>query len=311
MDVNEFSIIDRFFKNQAMQDPSVIIGIGDDAACLDIPDRHQLLVSTDTLVQGVHFLKEWDAYDIAWRSVMVNVSDIAAMGGVPRWVSLALCLPDYCETWLSRFAQGLASALQCYQIVLIGGDTTRGPLTITLTIQGTVLANQAISRSGAKVGDGIWVSGELGAAALAVSLLPDGPALLKDKKALMDKLLHPVPRLDLNTLLHQYASAAIDISDGLAADLYHICERSGVGASIHLADIPIHPLVKKYQVNPLEMALSGGDDYELCFCAAKEFSAQIRSQGCYYIGTIEQEPGLRAFVNGSIIDLPAKGYSHF
>src|SRR3990167_4555066 len=162
--MNEFSLIDIFFKKNALLRPEVIIGIGDDAACLEIPPNHQLLVSTDTLVAEVHFLSTWDPYDIAYRAVMVNVSDIAAMGGEPCWMTLALTIPDIDEEWISRFSEGFHAALKEYNIALVGGDTTRGPLSITITIHGTVPRSQAISRAGAKIGDEIWISGNLGEA---------------------------------------------------------------------------------------------------------------------------------------------------
>ena len=279
----------------------------------------QLLVSCDTLVAGIHFLSSWDAYDIAYRAVMVNVSDIAAMGGSPCWLTLALTLPTADEPWLQRFSQGFHDALKPYQIALIGGDTTRGPLSITLTIHGLVPAGKAVRRSGAAPGDIIYVSGELGAAALAVDGFTREDIPDNDKAAMMKKLLYPKPRTDLSQLLQTYATAAIDISDGLGADLHHICTESHVGACLDRDAIPIHSLVKKYQgSNALDFALSGGDDYELCFTVApsneKKLLQSLILAGltCYPIGVIEEQEGLRAKTpDGTMTPLVIRGYRHF
>jgi len=317
--MNEFELIDFFFKSIPHDRSDVVFGIGDDAACLQIPAQTQLLVSSDTLVADVHFLSSWDAYDIACKAVMVNVSDIAAMGGSPCWLTLALTLPDYNQQWLQRFAQGLTDSLSRFNIALIGGDTTRGPLSVTLTIHGLVPANKAIRRSGAKVGDKIYVSGPLGAAAQAVVFLSRTDIDADDLHCLNQKLMHPNPRVDLAPVLQQFATAAIDISDGFSADLAHICDASQVGANLNLAKIPVHPLVENYQGNnAIEFALSGGDDYELCFTVSsadeKEFLHALELAGltCYQIGIIEATPGLRARqLTGEVTPLDVKGYSHF
>ena len=317
--MNEFSLIDRYFKSITHPRRDVVFGIGDDAACLRIPDGMQLLVSTDSLVADVHFLSSWDPYDIAYKAVMVNVSDIAAMGGEPSWMSLALTLPAPDETWLQRFSQGLQDSLSQYNVALIGGDTTRGPLSMTLTIHGLIPEGCSVRRGGASPGDKIYISGAIGAAALAVANLKSNHIARTDNVVLMEKLLHPMPRVDLHHVLQTYATAAIDISDGLSADLYHICEASNVGATILTEAIPVHPLVKKYQgENALDFALGGGDDYELCFTVAPEDDVQLlmmlakEKRACYCIGVIEKEPGLRAKDRkGKHIELKPKGYSHF
>lgn len=317
--MNEFSLINHFFKQQAIEREDVVFGIGDDAACLAIPAGMHLLVSTDTLVADVHFLSEWDAYDIAYKAVMVNISDIAAMAANPCWISLALTLPELNPMWLKRFSEGLHSCLKKFNISLIGGDTTRGPLSITITIHGLAPVGQVVRRAGANIGDKIYVSGELGAAALAVASCKINKIEPVDKQLILDKLKHPNPRIDLTTILRQYASAAIDISDGLSADLNHLCDASGVGAKLDISAIPIHQLVKKYQpIKALDFALSGGDDYELCFTVPtkkeKEFLVAINKLGlsCYVIGTIVGERGLSILEeNGEISTLTPKGYSHF
>lgn len=313
--MNEFSLIKTYFDGISPHRDDVLFGIGDDAACVQIPQGMDLLVSTDTLVEGVHFLKQWDAYDIAMRAVNVNVSDMAAMAATPCWVSLAITLPMVDKPWLKRFSLGLSEALHRYHIALIGGDTTKGPLTISLTIHGLVPKGQAVRRKGAKVGDVIMVSGALGGAALAVSLLSDTTMNVESKEILMDKLLRPKPRIDLIEFLRAHASAAIDISDGLTADLNHLLEASHVGATLELSGIPVHPLVQQIQENnAIAFAISGGDDYEICFTlsrnAVKYFADPALN--CHCVGVIESELGLRAkTVSGDIVPLQAKGYTHF
>ncbi len=317
--MNEFSLIDTYFKSIPHQRDDVVFGIGDDAACLQIPRGMQLLVSCDTLVADVHFLSSWDAYDIACRAVAVNVSDIAAMGGSPCWLTLALTLPHFDEGWLQKFSRGLHDSLSRYNIALIGGDTTHGPLSMTLTIHGLVPAGKAVRRDGALPGDRIYVSGLLGGAAFAVAHLACQDINDVDKVILMKKLLHPVPRIDIIQDLRFFATAAIDISDGLSADLYHICIESGVGACLFLDSIPVHPLVRKYQgENALDFALSGGDDYELCFTVAPKNEEQLIRNltqlgiNCYPIGVIEETPGLRSkMLTGEIVPLKPSGYRHF
>jgi len=317
--MNEFSLIDQFFKSISLKRGDVVLGIGDDAASVTIPSGMNLLVSTDTLVSGVHFLPEWDAYDIAYKAAMVNVSDMAAMAAQPCWVTLALTLPELNEQWLASFSRGLKDSLNQFNIDLIGGDTTRGPLSITLTILGLAPFGQEIRRSGAKPGDIILVSKELGAAALAVKFLDKQNISLPDKAKLMDKLLHPQPRVDLTNFLRLNATAAIDISDGLSADLNHICVASGVGACLNLKAIPVHPLLNKYCGDKaVDLALTGGDDYELCFTVPATrldaLMSELRKADllCYPIGVIEAKPGLRMkTADNQYAELIPSGYSHF
>ena len=317
--MDEFSLINTFFKSISHHRDDVIVGIGDDAACLKISQGMDLVVSCDTLVEGIHFLSEWDPADIAYKAVMVNVSDMAAMGATPCWVTLALTLPSGDDVFLERFSQGLQRALKEYNIALIGGDTTRGPLTITLTIHGMLPSGQAVRRSGAVIGDLIYVSGELGAAALAVENLTSNDISGADKAVIMKKLLHPYPRIDLGCHLRDLSTAAIDISDGLNADLYHICDASQVGACLNLEAIPVHPLVKKYRgLTSLDFALSGGDDYELCFTVSPKKEQQLlnslaqSSLSIYPIGVIDEGQGIRIKTSlGEISPLPRRGYRHF
>ena len=317
--MDEFSLINTYFKSILDNRDDVILGIGDDAACLQIPVGMQLLVSCDTLIAETHFLSTWDAYDIAYKAVMVNVSDIAAMGGSPCWLTLAVTLPTFDEHWLKRFSQGLQDSLSRYSIALIGGDTTRGPLSMTLTIHGLIPEGKMVSRHGAAPGDKIYVSGELGAAALAVASSTRQDMSPIDIAILMEKLLHPEPRVDLNRDLQSFATAAIDISDGLSADLNHICMASGVGACLILDSIPVDPVVKKYQrERAIDFALSGGDDYELCFTVAPKneelllLSLAKSGLRCYPIGVIEHQQGMRmTLLSGETVVLEPRGYKHF
>lgn len=303
--MNEFELIETFFKLPAKLRDDVIIGIGDDAACVRPPPGQDLFISTDTLVADVHFSSNWDPYYIAWKAVMVNISDMAAMAAEPAWLSLALTLPKNDESWLQRFSLGLTEALATYNISLIGGDTTKGPLSLTITIHGLAKEGRGIRRSGAKLGDEIWLSGEIGAAALALQAKDDWPE--EDRALLMAYLQEPKPRVDLAPILQTYASAAIDISDGLGADLGHICKASGLSASLAWQDIPVHPLVHKYlSREALEFSLQGGDDYELCFTSPKASHAKLRAA--------LDKAGLRCYPIGHITEgdwIPMAGYRHF
>lgn len=317
--MDEFAVIDRFFKPLISSRGDVIVGIGDDAACLSVPSEDEVLVSTDTLVAGVHFLKEWDAYDVASRAIRVTISDIAAMGGTPTWITLGLTLPELDSQWLERFSKGLKDTLAIWDLALVGGNITKGPLSMTLTVQGLVPKGKSVLRRNAKAGDKIYVTGELGAAAFALRTLDQSSQVrLEDKASLMKKLLHPMPRIDLNTCLRHYATAAIDISDSLSADLNHICIASGLGACIEKKKIPIDPIIKTYvQARALDFALYGGDDYELCFTVApnqeKGLLTFLAKQGlvCYLIGVMQKEKELTLQQEEGLVHIIPRGYNHF
>ena len=331
--MQEFDLIKYYFNNALnteYSDNQIVLSIGDDAACIEIPSNQQIVISTDTLVADVHFFQHWDPYHIAYKAVMVNISDIAAMAAMPRWVSLALTMPNYNKNWLQRFAAGLFAALKKYNLILIGGDTTRGHLTITITIHGLVTKNCFITRSGARPGDKIFVSGNLGAAALAVKLLDEiqEDILLNDSTLnidhedflmLFNKLQYPQPRTDLQIILQKYASALIDISDGLSADLNHICTASNVGACLNVTSLPIHDLVTKYNApQSLHLVLTGGDDYELCFTVPpvkmQYFQQELHANNilCYEIGIIEDTLGLRLLNDDNVrSNYTPQGYVHF
>ena len=316
--MNEFAIIEHYFQQQTLLRPDVLVGIGDDGACVALPPGHQLVITTDTLVADVHFFSHWDPYDIAYRAVMVNLSDVAAMAATPCWASLALTIPDAEPQWLAKFSAGLYAALNLHKVSLIGGDTTKGPLTITLTLHSIVPNNQAVCRKGASSGDAIWLSGSLGAAALAMHYLTN-QLYLPDDHALWSSLLKPPARLDLTLLLREYASAAIDISDGLSADLNHLCQASNCGAILRWQSMPIYTELQALPFcTALQYIMQGGDDYELCFTvplhkhSAFKVALQQAQISCYEVGRIETQPGLRILLaDNTLQSYVPQGYCHF
>lgn len=318
--MNEFALINRYFRSLAQNDESVIVGSGDDAAVVKIPQGYQMAVSTDALVSGVHFLPKWHPGEIAYKAIAVNVSDMAAMGAEPKWVTIALSLPEIDIAWVAAFSEGLAGALKQYGILLVGGDLTRGPLNIAVTIQGLLPDGQALRRDAAKVGDSVYVTGCLGGAALAVEHLEDETLNERDFNSVLNLLKHPIARVKHGAVLLNFAHAAIDLSDGLSADLNHVCQASGVGACLYREQIPVHPAVlNAYGDKAVEFALSGGDDYELCFTVGSSkksgFEAAMRqSQLAYHeIGIIDEVCSLRLFdeTTNKINIIEAQGFQHF
>jgi thiamine-monophosphate kinase len=262
---NEFSLINRYFKKLTAQH-DVVVGIGDDAAILEPKEGHQLALATDSLVASVHFPDEANAYQVATRSLCVNLSDMAAMGATPKWFTLALTLPKQLATagWLQNFSQGLAEVAKQYNVALVGGDTTAGPLTISITVAGELPAGEGLCRGGAQAGDSIYVSGTLGDGAAGLFQLTQHSETISER--LLQRFYSPLPQIELGVGLRDYATACIDISDGLVADLGHLCKASGFGAAIKSDLLPIHSELKdNHSDQVLEWALSGGDDYQLCF----------------------------------------------
>lgn len=314
----EFSLIDRWFKRPAHA--SVALGIGDDCALLEVPDGQQLAVSIDTLVEGVHFFADADPVALGHKSLAVGLSDLAAMGAKPAWATLALTLPAANDSWLEGFSSGLFALADQHQLQLVGGDTCRGPLSITLQLHGLLPSGQAITRAGAQPGDGIWVTGWPGEAALALAARRGELRLADDWRQLLDERLdRPQPRVEQGLALRGIASAAIDLSDGLCADLTHILERSGVGARLHAAQLPLSPALLAHLDTQRAGAtvLAGGDDYELCVTvpAAREpwLSVFEAEQGVRLtrVGDVLADTGLRCVdAEGGDYPLPA-GYQHF
>lgn len=320
MSSNEFNLIQRFFNQEKNNRRDVILGIGDDAALLQVPLGHQLVASTDTLVSGRHFPKNTAPTDIAYKALAVNLSDLAAMGAEPAWILLALTIPNANEAWLRKFTEGFFSLMRHFQLQLVGGDMTQGPLTITVQALGFVPSGKALCRAGARVGDRIYVTGTLGDAGLALESRQKKSLLTKVQiQTIMQRLNRPEPRIEMGLALRDIATSAIDVSDGLAADLGHILSASRVGAILQLEKLP---LSESLQALPREVAweliLSAGDDYELCFTVPASHERALQQHLttlntlCTCIGSIKKEAGLTLLAeNGSVFNIEKTGFQHF
>ncbi|MDD4928618.1 MAG: thiamine-phosphate kinase [Gallionella sp.] len=266
--MSEFDLIRRHFTRPT---PGALLGVGDDAALLRVSEGQVLAVSSDMLVCGTHFFADADPRMLGHKTLAVNLSDLAAMGATPRWATLAISMPAADDVWLAEFSAGFFALAEAHGVELVGGDTTRGPLNLCVTIFGEVAADQALRRSGAQPGDEIWVSGCLGDAALALAHLQGRVILTEDEFAACSPSLHqPKPRVALGMALRGLASSAIDISDGLLADLDHILGASGVGAELDFSSLPASATMRRFLERPVgvQCVLAGGDDYELCFTVA-------------------------------------------
>jgi len=324
MSATEFDIIRRYFTRQQPQREDVIVGIGDDAALLQVAAGSELVVCMDTLVAGVHFPVSTGASAIGHKALAVNLSDLAAMGAAPAWATLSLTLPDADQDWLENFSQAFFRLADRYDVQLVGGDTTRGPLSVTVQAHGLVPGGKALRRQGAQPGDRVYISGTLGDAGLALQL---GEAA---DSALRQRLDYPEPRVSTGQLLRDFASAAIDVSDGLLADLGHLLEvdEQGIplGALINVDALPRSAVFTEtlQQAGPAqqplfyELPLSAGDDYELCFtvparsCEAMEAALSNQSIAYSAIGIIEHESGIRCHrANGEPYQPAMTGYRHF
>ncbi len=313
MTFHEFDIIEQFFNQQPIQHPHVILGIGDDAAIVQVPSQ-DLIITTDTLVKNVHFPESASAFDIGFKALAVNLSDLAAMGATPAWITLALTLPEVNEDWLKAFCAGLFELTQRYSVQLIGGDLTRGPLAITIQAHGFTPHQQAIQRYGAQPGDLVYVTHTLGDAALGLLCTKKKIAISPASELfVLTRLNRPEPRVEIGEKLRGVASAAIDISDGLASDLGHILKRSGVGARINVDSLPFSQALRESVTHEksLELALSGGDDYELCFTVPIEKN-KVFDFDCTCIGVITDGRGLELQRgDGSQYSMKMTGYQHF
>ncbi len=313
--MSEFDLIHKFFTRST---PSAELGVGDDAALLRVADGKELAISTDMLVSGTHFFPDADPFQLGHKTLAVNLSDLAAMGAVPRWVTLSLSLPNIDEAWLEKFSAGFFTLADDNGVELIGGDTTRGPLNLCVTIMGEVPRGKALRRDGAKVGDDIWVSGKLGQAALGLANLQGKFKFYGEVRDECLKALHqPQPRVSLGLALRGIANSAIDISDGLLADLGHILERSNVGAELEVEALPIVDDGVEKDVAQ-QCALAGGDDYELCFTAPKSqrdvlmaLAEQLKFP-LTRIGHIKAELGcVVRDGEGKAMTIEKGGYDHF
>ncbi|KXJ60615.1 MAG: thiamine-monophosphate kinase [Alteromonas sp. Nap_26] len=271
--MKEFDLIGRYFSNSGHKRKDVVIGIGDDCAVTTVPENQQLAVTTDTLVSGVHFLNNAPAKSVAYKAVAVNLSDLAAMGAEPAWISLSLSLPEVDETWLDEFAAGLYELTQYYSVELIGGDTVKGPMALTITAQGFIPPGSELTRSNAKPGDWVYVTGTLGDAGAGLDILKNALNVSGEAKdVLINRHYFPTPRVAVGTAIRRIATSCIDISDGLLSDLKHILKASECGAKIHVDRLPLSRALTS-AVSPeqaIEYALSAGDDYELIFTVGEE-----------------------------------------
>ncbi|MET0654774.1 MAG: thiamine-phosphate kinase [Pseudoxanthomonas sp.] len=311
----EFDLISRI-RARAQPRGDVALGIGDDAALLQVPQGRELVVTADTLNTGVHFPEGTAPADIGWKALAVNLSDLAAMGAAPAWCTLSLSLPQADERWLDSFLDGFLALADQYAIALVGGDTTRGPLSIAVTAMGWVEAGAALRRDHARVGDDVWVTGTLGDAAAALEAILHGRDV---SPILRQRLDRPSPRIAAGRRLAGIAHACIDLSDGLLADLAHVCERSGVGARVDLANLPASEMLTAFdRAQRIQWQATGGDDYELCFTAsprdrdlviqALDF-AQVQASR---IGRIVDGQGVQGFDGDGNPWLPSRsGYQHF
>lgn len=326
MALGEFDLIGKYFGplgRQAGGAGEVVVGIGDDAAVLAVPPGMQLVASLDTLVEGRHFRRGAPAGSVGHRALAVNLSDLAAMGAQPAWYLLSLTLPEVDEAWLAGFVAGMDALARRSGIRLVGGDTTRGPLAIAVQVMGLVPAGRALLRSGARPGDLLYVSGAPGEAAAGLALAlagatgddPDGAG----RTHLLHRFHYPEPRLALGQALRGLASACIDVSDGLAADALHLAQESGCGLFIDVQQLPLGEQLLAASGERLarEQALSGGDDYELCFtlpaARAGELPARLGAAGgvAHCIGRMEATPGLRLACGGVPYALQRLGFDHF
>ena len=278
--MKEFDLIDRFFKNGGHQRKDVLIGIGDDAALTKVAENQCLATTTDTLVSGVHFLEDTPARAVAYKAVAANLSDLAAMGAEPAWINLSLSLPNSEATWLEEFTEGLYELCQYYSVQLIGGDTVSGPLSLTITAQGFVPQASALTRKGAQPGDWVYVTGNLGDAGAGLDILRGELAAVgEDAAYLVKRHYYPSPRVMAGTTLRRSASACIDISDGLLADLGHVLEASGCGALIHVDRLPISEHLANVvdAEKAIQYGLTAGDDYELLFTIGEELKSKVET----------------------------------
>ncbi len=319
MSIAEFDVIANYFSQDFPKRSDVVLGVGDDAALCSIPSDKQLVVAVDTLIENVHFPLKTRPEDIGYKALAVNLSDMAAMGATPAWMTLALTCPHIDETWLSKFSSGLRELAESSKVSLIGGDTTSGPLTITIQIMGFVTPNSALQRSGAKSGDGIYVTGTVGDAGLGLASIEKRLVLARPLQKFVESRLHrPTPRLAEGKALRGIASSAIDISDGLAADLGHILKASGVGATIETDKLPLSSALRESlsAETAWNFALSSGDDYELCFTVPKDKERDLQDalpvNSYTRIGTIERRTGLRCISSNGRMFMPQEsGYEHF
>jgi thiamine-monophosphate kinase len=319
--LTERSLIERFFRDCGAHRTDVAVGVGDDAALIDLPPGMQLVAKTDTLVSGVHFLPHFPAASIGHRALAVNLSDVAAMGAEPAWALLALTLPSADATWLTEFATGLGALARKHNVALVGGDTTSGPLCITVQVLGYAPRPPVMLRSGGRAGDVVFVSGTPGDAAAGLELEQGKLTSATPAAAyyLKQRFLYPTPRVPLGQKLREHATACIDISDGLLGDAGKLAQASGCGVVLNADQLPLSPhLVSTAgDAQARELALTGGDDYELCFTVPVANVARMTRElppaewGYSPIGVLRAEPGAVVMRNGTVMQVSHSGFDHF
>lgn len=320
MSLSEFDLIDRFFRGCGARRIDVRVGVGDDAAILECPAGAELVAAVDSLVDGVHFPHGSPPASVGHRALAVNLSDLAAMGARPAWALLALTLPRADETWLSEFAAGMAALARAHEVALVGGDTTSGPLCISVQVLGHVPRSSALLRSGGKPGDALFVSGTPGDAAAGLAIEQGRLSAAGETAAyLRERFLYPAPRLALGECLRRYASACIDVSDGLLGDAAKLARASGCGVEIMHGDIRVSEALLRAvgEERARELALTGGDDYELCFSVRPAHVARLLAElpperwGYTRIGMLRETPGADVLRDGAVMSLSHSGYDHF
>lgn len=318
--MKEFDLIRNYFTEQVVKRKDVVLGIGDDCALVAPAQQQHIAITTDTLVAGVHFPESTEPRAIGHKAVAVNLSDLSAMGAEPAWLSLALTLPKIDKDWVAEFCAGVFELCEFYNVQLIGGDTTQGPLSITITAQGLIPVGKSIKRSSAKAGDWLYVTGELGDAALALLHLQGVESVDEVFKSNIFKQLdYPKPRVLAGQALRDYASSAIDISDGLISDLAHICEASKVGANINLETLPTSSIMNETvgKDKAIEIALTGGDDYELLFTVSEDNKVGMETAlsnigvSVTCIGQLNCGDKITTTLNGAQVHINSKGFEHF
>ena len=316
---SEFDLINRYFRRTA---PGAVLGIGDDGAIVQPSPGNELVTSTDMLVAGTHFFHDTDPQDLGWKVLAVNLSDLAAMGAMPKWALLAMAIPAADEDWIASFARGFFDCADTHGVELIGGDTTRGPMNFCVTVFGDAPKGETLRRSGAQAGQDIWISGQPGRAALGLACLR-GRCTLDDAARIecVHALQHPIPKVQLGLSLRSLATSAIDVSDGLLADLGHLLEASRLSANLTLESLPTCAAFASIDPELLRSCmLSGGDDYELVFTAAPELRPRIEALtktlqlALARIGTTTsrgERPIRLLDTSGRDIPLNRLGYDHF
>lgn len=322
MSCGEFDLIARYFTRDRASRKDVQLSIGDDCALMTLAENQQLAVSTDTLVCGTHFLPDIDPADLGYKALAVNLSDLAAMGATPAWLSLAITLPEVQEPWLAEFSRSMFELADYYSVQLVGGDTTKGPLSLTLTVFGQIPYGKALTRSGAHPGDWIYVTGTLGDSAAGLAILQErlSVSMPSTRDYLLQRHLRPTPRILVGQALAGIASSCLDLSDGLASDLRHILKRSGCGARVELDKLPYSDALRSVASaeQALAWAVAGGEDYELCFTVSEvnrvRLDTALANLGVNYtcIGQISAHDGrLEFFRDGAVQALDLHGFDHF